>query len=478
MAASIRSGVPSSPAIRPRRPSPAAFRASATRSRLAARLALALAALTALARPAAAQEADSLDASRRAVLSWGIESEVLELLDELAAAKDSRYDGSVADLLAASRSVKLRSGILAWFAKTKGKAAEAFAVAVLEARDSGEREVVAAAFAYLAAIESEAALPEARRAVENREKEWIDAAVNLLGAAGGSEEARLLGSLIDDDESGDELKQRATRALGALGDPAAVERLEALLADSEERPATRIYAAESLGRIAAAGSAAALSEAAASEDPNLRAAVYEALGSVGAAGGAGPVEAALMQGLRDPNAKARVAAVEAVAAAGLGSAVEALEYKASRDPERAVKTAAIKALGKLGGERATRWLADLFVDPKADAAFRALAFGALLACDPSSALEKAPAVFSASSTPRDKAFRAALVRELLLVDDADLAPLVEPLLYDAEIGNRSAALEWARRNKAASLRAAIEKVAASDSSEAVRRRAADVLAGF
>ena len=434
--------------------------------------------MASLAGPAGAEEADSLDASRRAVLSYGIESEVLELLDELAAAKDSRYDGSVADLLAASRSVKLKSGILAWFAKTKGKAAEGFAVAVLETRDEGEREIVAAAFAYLAAIESEAALPEARRAVENREKDWIDAAVNLLGAAGGSDEASLLGALIDDDESGDELKQRATRALGALGDPAAVERLETLLADAEERPATRIYAAESLGRIAAAGSAAALSEAATSGDPNLRAAVYEALGLVGATGGAGPVEAALMEGLRDPNAKARIAAVEAVAAAGVVSAVEALEYKASRDPERAVKTAAIKALGTLGGGRASAWLADLFVDPKADATFRALAFGALVACDPPSALEKAPAVFSASSTPRDKIFRTALIRELLLVDDPALAPLVEPLLSDTEIGNRSAALEWARRNKAATLRTAIEKVAASDASEGVRRRAADVLGGF
>ncbi len=427
---------------------------------------------------ASAEESESLDASRRATLSYGIESEVLALLDELAAVKDYRYDNIVAELLASSRSVKLKSGVLAWFAKTKGKSAEAFAVAVLEARDSGEREVVAAAFSYLAAIESAAALPEARRAVENREKDWIDGAVNLLGAAGGGEEAKLLGELIDDDESGDELKQRATRALGALGNPAAVERLEALLADAEERPVTRIYAAESLGKIAAPGSASALSEAAASEDPNLRAAVYEALGLVGAAGGADPVEAALMEGLRDPNAKARIAAVTAVAEAGVRSAVEALEYKASRDPERAVKTAAIKALGKLGGERASRWLSELFVDTKADATFRALAFGALVANDAAAALAKAPAVFAASATPREKTFRAALIRELLLVDDPDLAPLVEPLLSDTEIGNRSAALEWARRNKATSLRAAIEKVAASDASEAVRRRAADVLAGF
>lgn len=426
----------------------------------------------------AAEEPASLDASRRAVLSYGIESEVLALLDELAAAKDFRYDGSVAELLAASRSVKLKSGILAWFAKTKGKAAEAYAVAVLETRDSGEREVVSAAFAYLTAIESEAALPEASRAVRNREKDWLESAVNLLGAAGGSEEAGLLGELIDDDDSSDDLKQRATRALGVLGEPAAVERLEALLADTEERSATRIYAAESLGRIAAASSAAALSKAATSEDPNLRAAVYEALGSVGAAGGPGRVEAALMEGLRDPNAKARIAAVDAVAVGGVDSAIEALEYKASRDPERAVRTAAIKALGKLGGARASRWLQDLFVDPKADAAFRALAFGALAANDASAALAKAPAVFAASSTPRDKTFRAALIRELLLVDNAVLAPLVEPLLSDADIGYRSAALEWARRNKAVSLRAAIEKVAASDSSEAVRRRAADVLAGF
>ncbi|MBN1243285.1 MAG: HEAT repeat domain-containing protein [Spirochaetales bacterium] len=434
-----------------------------------------LALLFAFAGPASADDAESLDASRRAVLAYGIESEVLALLDELEAAKDYRYDRTVSELLASSRSVKLKSGILAWFAKTKGKAAESFAVGILETRDEGERELVAAAFAYLAAIESEAALPEARKAVGDREKDWIESAVTLLGAAGGSAEAELLGELIDDDESGDDLKQRATRALGALGDTAALERLEALLADGEERSATRIYAAQSLGKIASPRSAAVLSDTVASEDPNLRAAVYEALGLVGAAAGADPVEAALMEGLRDPNAKARIAAVEAVAVAGVSAAIDALEYKASRDPERAVKTAAIKSLGKLGGAKASRWLSDLFVDPKADAGLRALAFGALAANDRSEVLDKAPAVFASTATPREKTFRAALVRELLAVDDPLLAPLVEPLLSDPDIGNRSAALEWARRNGAASLRAAIAAVAESDASEAVRRRAADVL---
>jgi HEAT repeat protein len=398
--------------------------------------------------------------------------------------KEGRYNDDLLALLKGSRSPKLRVTVLEFLSTLEWNGAEAFALGVLDDRDNTDADLAAASLSYLASIRSKEALRLSDALIKEDNKKLLPALVKLLGRAGGEAEEKLLLDWFDGDSTTPALKEEAIKALGDIGSSKAAERLGKLVQDAEAGKAARIFACGSLAKIKDPSSVGPLVKASADADPNVRTAAVEALGPFAGGGSAAGEEAsnALVQALRDSFPKARIAACKAAAAGKVAAALPFLKYKARSDPEKAVKSEACRSLAAMGssdGGDAFAFLRERLEDKKEDQALRALCFGLLARYDPSGSLPTLEARLAAEAAEKERSFYTALAREVSNADAAPgIAPLARLLAADKEYLIRIAAIEWARKTKASSFKADLERLAQDDPSDMIRKRAADALRAY
>lgn len=412
---------------------------------------------------------------RSDTIRYGIESEILELIKTLGSEKDSSHNQELLDLLISSRSSKLRSAILDFFRSLSWPDAEDEALRLVEDRDLEDDALVASALAYLAEIRSAKALDFASAIIEEDNKKILPSLVRLLGRAGGTKEEDLLLAWLEGDAPTESLRQEAIRALGEIGSKKAAESLMKIAENGEAPRFNRIYACEALAKIKYPASVSSLVKAANGEDPNVRSAAVEALGAFADK----EAQSALREALRDGFVKSRVAACKAIAAQGLVSAVPALIYKAENDPERAVKIEAMRSLAELGGEESLGYLRAYLDDKKHEMALRVTVFGLLARKDAAGSMDLLAQKLLAESKEKDRSYFTALAREIANAEDAKAAaPLARILLADSDYLIRLGGLEWARRTKSPDIAADIASIAEKDPSDAVRKRASEILSLF
>lgn len=412
---------------------------------------------------------------RRDTIRYGIESEILDLLKALGAEGDNRYNADLLGLFQGSASPKLRIAVLELWKTLAWSGGEDAALAVVKGRDEGSDQAVAAALGYLAEIKSKKALDLAPTLIEENNKALLPSLIALLGRAGSSKEEDILLAWLKGDAPTPALKEAAIKALGDIGSKKAAESLAKILADGGSTRFERVYAAEALGKIGWDQGLEALVKAANGEDPTVRVAAIEAIGSFKGR----TADTALVEALRDSFAKCRIAACKALGKRNYAEAVPNLKYKASSDPDKGVKAEALRALAAIGGEDCLAFLEAVMTDKKGDAAGRILAFG-LLARKGMPGREKTLlAFFAGEAAVTDRSFYTSLVRELAAAGEAkEAAPLARLVLADKDYLIRLGGLEWARASKVPAIKPDLERLAASDPNEAVRRRAAEILGEF
>ncbi|HPE37526.1 MAG TPA: NlpC/P60 family protein, partial [Spirochaetales bacterium] len=204
-------------------------RTQAMRTRL---LALCAFALFACAAQVTAEEPADLAERREATLRYGIEGQVIELLDALRSEKNSDFDQLIAELLESSTSPKLVVALLDYFSKSGSSAAEGRAAALIAGRDEQDDGVVGAAFSYLTAVKSGAALDDALTILKDGEKRYEQAAVKMLGAAGRAEHAAALRQKYDAYDSTPAIRQDILLALGGLASPDSFDLLAKVASDT------------------------------------------------------------------------------------------------------------------------------------------------------------------------------------------------------------------------------------------------------
>jgi len=410
---------------------------------------------------------------RRDTIQYGIDSEIINLINTLDGEKNGDFNADLATLLAESRSPKLRSAIVGFFADLQWNGAEKSALSIVADRDLNDPGLVFAALSYLAAIRSKEALRFSTDIVKEDNKKLMPAVVRLLGRAGGAAEEDQLLAWLDSDSFDQNLKEEAIKALGEIGSAKAAARLNKLIEDPEGSKMSRIFACQSLARIKDSSSVASLVKAANGDDPNVRAAAVEVL----AAFSTPEADSAIVQALRDSFVGVRLAACKGVGSRKIASAFPFLRYKATSDPEEAVKTEAYRSLALLGGQ-AFSFLLERVQDQSESDVVRALCFGLLARKDPGS-IHSLAVVLTKESASNDRALYTSFAREIANASDApDAGSLAMLLLGDKDYLIRIAGIEWIRKNKAGALRPQLEQLAKSDPSEMIRKRAADALASF
>ena len=422
--------------------------------------------------PESGSEEDAEDPLQvqRDILTFGITSEVVELLESLETNADARLADEVADLLDSDTPVDIQVAAFEYFDSIGSDRAFSVGADLLPRSEELPDRLVVSVLRYLRSVEGE--LPE--ESVEalqslslSSDQEIARQSLRLLGTTGSS---GALDYLIEVAGSLEEEQPRREAAILALGDRASGEAttvLTEILIDRAEDDTLRWYAADALGKIGDPGSVEVLTEELSEADTWFRAYIIAALGRYES-----QVEDDLFIGaLRDDFWRVRVSALETLGRRGSRPAFEAIAYRARRDPVDDVRTAAFEALGELQTNEARRFLVEYAGEEGNPAQHRGTASRVLVEEYVTTGRGDIEELLEAEWSRDRSPVLSSLVMALSRSEEAMAGPLLIKLLEHPEPGTQVRALMGLRRIGAATYRGEVERIAEESPYGAVRRQA-------
>lgn len=269
----------------------------------------------------------------------------------------------------------------------------------------------------------------------------------------------LIELLKDKDSS---IRSKSAEALGEIGDKRAVEPLMSIIKDEDSW--VRMAVAEALGKIKDPKAVDSLIALLRDEDSWVKIRSIEALMVIRDQKAVDP----LLSTLKDKNSSVRTKSAEALGALKNPKAVPDL-IKALKDKETDVRMRSAEALGKIGDKRAVDPLIEGLKDE--DWTVRLRSAEALGKIGDRKAVEPLIATINDKEWTVRSSVADALGR---LKDPRAVEPLIS-LLKDKESSVRMSAIEALGRIKDKKAIEPLKKVANSDSSELVRKKAKEVL---
>lgn len=313
-------------------------------------------------------EADSSDVESvtdewRRTLTYGIDSEVLELLPQLREDGRDEVAREVLDVMAISLNPEVRIEALRYFTELGiDDAEETVAEIIISAAETEQpAPLLQEALRYVESVANEPApalVAGIRAIAEGRDQRTAAAAVRTLGNVGGDDDVEFLLSLYEDRGTSQEVKQAILLSLGDLGDRSAEQLLLSIAKDSAVPNTSRYYAIDSLSKIGSEDAVSLFQDLLGSNDAILRSYAIAALARYET----DEVDETLVRALRDSFWRVRVSALAGIAERGHEAAMPAVKYKLERDPEMRVRYEAAKTIGAIGTKEAWDYLRELYVD--------------------------------------------------------------------------------------------------------------------
>lgn len=428
------------------------------------------------AAPAAAAAAAPAPDRTREILLYGIDSEVLEVVAKLTQTTDSSYAAELAAALAEQRGNELRRSILELFAATKAPEGEPAARSFLADWQQTPPDLAVAAVRYLAAIEAQGRTGLFSPLLEAPQASVASAAIQGLGKTGDPAAGELLLKMLSSPEVAEAARGDLILALGELRDARAVPALLAIAKNRAEDKSRRMYAAGALGRIGDQAALPVLREMFAERDSLLKAAAAAALARLS------PAEAfpLLLAGMKDENWRVRVECAKALARplqpAEEQQALPLLIYKAQSDPTLQVKLEAVRTLGEIGSEKAVRFLAGLYRDPKNPLPLREECLAVAARASLAAVLDVVRSVVAEEMKASDQKVMEMTARVMSRYPHVELHALFAAFLDSSNPIVRIYGVRAAAGAGMASARAKVSDMAGKDPHPAVRREAARALA--
>jgi HEAT repeat protein len=414
----------------------------------------------AVALPAAAADAPSAHERTRQALLYGIDSQVIEAIQGLAAAKDTSFTADLAGMLRDQRSAGVQKAVLDLFRDFSVRDGEERAKEILAAGSESPSDLLVSAVRYLGAIHSGGMAAALAPLVDSTDNAVASAAITTLGTVGDATSVKLLVGRLKSPDFPNAHRGEAILALGELKDKTAVEQLVAIARNSDEEKFLRMYAADSLGKIGDPAALPVLRDMFAEKDALIR--LYAA--SAVARFDFGEAFPLLLQGLRDEAWQVREMAAKTLArpldGGQQGRAVPILSYKAEWDPVVQVRTASLKALGEIGGGEADRFLDSLYRNQARSPDLREAALEALARKSPGAAVEAARWVVSQKTT--DAAALQATARVISSLRDVPLHDVYDQLLGSRDPAVRSYAARGIGDNHLGEFRDRLKTMSESD----------------
>lgn len=308
------------------------------------------------------------------ILKYGLEEEILELLDKMTKDKDCRFVNEVYDLFQETKYVSIREKILGLFKMLEDPCLEDYAVMVLNDPYDEKNSTVNACFSYIQTAKTKEAVPAVCTLLESENEEYFTGAIETLGKIGGSREALYITEFLEREDLTVVQRQSLVKVLGQLHAAETYDKLVEYAEDKDENVFVRMYSAEAIGQMGKAEAQEVLSDLFEDDNPNLRQYVIKGLSHFNNS----ETNEILIQGLKDSHYKVRQEAISVIKENDVKSADEYLIYRAKNDPVQAVKNDCLAALAKLNTSKGNEYLLSQITEKKVPDAQRARAARVLL----------------------------------------------------------------------------------------------------
>jgi HEAT repeat protein len=417
--------------------------------------------------------ADSADVSERIrqTLLYGIDSQVLDVIQGLQSSHDSRYTKELVQILSEQRSVSVQKAVLGLFLDQKVKEGEERAKTILTGWQDAQADLLIPSVQYLAAIGASGLPAALAPLVDSGDNAVAITSIQALGKVGDASSVTLLLGRLKSPDYPDSRKSEIVLALGARKDPSAVDALLAVARNTEEDKVRRMYAADALGKIGDAKAVPILKAMFGEQDALIRLYAASALAQF-SLDDAMPF---LLQGLKDENWKLREQSAKALgrqlSPGQSGSVVPVLVYKARYDPVSQVRVASVQALGAIGGDSAMRALAELYGSSDKPLDSREAALGVLV--DKALPMSTGPIrkVLGDEWTSFDQRVVESTAKVLSTATGAELREFYVRFLESADPVVRSYGARGIAGNHLADLRDRLKAISEKDPNPGTRREA-------
>lgn len=388
-------------------------------------------------------------------LKFGMESDILDLLDELIKNEDVRFVNEVYDLFQETKSFVVREKILSFFTNIEDPCLEDFAIIVINDPYDEKLSTVNAVFRYIQTIKTKVAIPAILTLIENESEEYFNGALTTLGAIGGPEEAVYLTGFLDREDLTVAQKQQLVKVLGQIKAVETYDKLVEMAEDNEENAFIRMYSAEAIGSMGKEEAVEVLVNLYEDTDPKIREYVIRGLKNYKDNEVA---EKIMLQATRDNHYKVRLEAIEAIKVNEIKSAVPYLIYRAKNDPENVVKKSAWPVIASLNTNEGNEFLVNQIKDKKIPDNTKSIVAKSLLEYNNAGSEEIIELAKETLKDDKRKPLRYALGKEFAKYKRDEYADLCVLYIANKDVATQGTGLDIYAKGRYASAESEIEKL--------------------
>lgn len=388
-------------------------------------------------------------------LKFGMESDILDLLDELIKNEDVRFVNEVYDLFQETKSFVVREKVLSFFTNIEDPCLEDFAIIVINDPYDEKLSTVNAVFRYIQTIKTKVAIPAILTLIENESEEYFNGALTTLGAIGGPEEAVYLTGFLDREDLTVAQKQQLVKVLGQIKAVETYDKLVEMAEDNEENAFIRMYSAEAIGSMGKEEAVEVLVNLYEDTDPKIREYVIRGLKNYKDNEVA---EKIMLQATRDNHYKVRLEAIEAIKVNEIKSAVPYLIYRAKNDPENVVKKSAWPVIASLNTNEGNEFLVNQIKDKKIPDNTKSIVAKSLLEYNNAGSEEIIELAKETLKDDKRKPLRYALGKEFAKYKRDEYADLCVLYIVNKDVATQGTGLDIYAKGRYASAESEIEKL--------------------
>lgn len=388
-------------------------------------------------------------------LKFGMESDILDLLDELIKNEDVRFVNEVYDLFQETKSFVVREKVLSFFTNIEDPCLEDFAIIVINDPYDEKLSTVNAVFRYIQTIKTKVAIPAILTLIENESEEYFNGALTTLGAIGGPEEAVYLTGFLDREDLTVAQKQQLVKVLGQIKAVETYDKLVEMAEDNEENAFIRMYSAEAIGSMGKEEAVEVLVNLYEDTDPKIREYVIRGLKNYKDNEVA---EKIMLQATRDNHYKVRLEAIEAIKVNEIKSAVPYLIYRAKNDPENVVKKSAWPVIASLNTNEGNEFLVNQIKDKKIPDNTKSIVAKSLLEYNNAGSEEIIELAKETLKDDKRKPLRYALGKEFAKYKRDEYADLCVLYIANKDVATQGTGLDIYAKGRYASAESEIEKL--------------------
>ncbi|MGI5174022.1 HEAT repeat domain-containing protein [Treponema sp. OMZ 840] len=416
-------------------------------------------------------EEKSQTEKRKETLLYGLEGEVVNLIDTLIKEGEAEFLPELHNVFASAKSTALKDKIITYYTEFKYEGLKDYTLGILEDPYDEKKSTVILLIRYAEKLAIAEAAPFLKAIIESENEAFFESAVSALGTIGTGEDAVFFTELFAGDLSIIQ-KQSIAKALGKLKADESWDMLVEAAENEDENTFVRMYAAEAIGNIRPEEAGAILLRLFDSTDPNLRQYVVKGF----AKNTSDEARSVLSAALKDNHYKVRLEAVEAVKEQKLTDAAASLLYRAKNDTEAAVKYACFDALSSFHDADGVEYMISILKEEKRGDTLKAKIAASLLKYDVKAGVDAVTALaLKTVGDDKKKNLRYALGKEFAKYENAAFESVCEAYMKSSDVATKGTGLDIYKKNPFASLEPLVRTIADEDKAAPMRAKAKALL---